>query len=699
MPRKQRLAAATCLLYSPLLLSNEGGFMTEEDLLGDLPAVSSVSRMVQPLSQVPASVTIIDRQMIKASGALTWVDVFRLVPGFESYYINGNRYGIAYHGYGREFPNHLEIMVDGRSIYDPVFASIEWGSLGVSLDDIDHIEIVRGSNAPAYGSNAFLGAVNIITRKPVQDHGWHVSATSGEQHTRNSNIRYSGNAGNLDYRASFDYEHNEGFPAVRSGDDQGDMEDGKEKLALNLRGMYTPNITDTFDFQAGFSHSNSGWGDADHPDEYARVNVKNQFQSLKWNRDLNQTDTLQAHFYRNKLEAENYVNLGSLSDLLSQEVGFPIAPEDVPGFFKAFVDPDLDIQDQDYITGFRGIESERYDFEMEHRLQLAKTLRLTWGAGIRYDRVEGEAVLGHEDQDSLTSRRLFSHMEWQPSHHWTFNAGLMVEDNAIVNTIGSGRLAANYHFNENHTLRLGYALGKRSPSLAEAKEFNADILDNQLLVTAIRRSAENIEEERLRSYELGYLAQFPGKGITFDLRLFREEIRDGLEVYQEGAFTGLPSLYPDENFSVRDNILESDMTGIELQFRYQATDRTLINAHYGYRDVDSEFIARFEPTLIVNDLNHRSPRHIAGLLVHQQLGRGLSAGLNLYHMTDASWRDGNSVDQFVRVDAIVGYDFRVGSTSGNLSLIAQNLGDDYHEHAESNVYETRYFLKLTMDFD
>jgi len=699
MPRHLRLTAAVCLLQSPLLLGHEVQFLTEDDLLGNIPAVSAASRMEQPLSNVPASVTIIDREMIKASGALTWADVFRLVPGFESYYINGNRYGIAYHGYGREFPNHLEVMVDGRTIYDPIFGGIEWGSLGIVLDDVDHIEIVRGSNAPAYGSNAFLGAVNIITRKPVQDAGWHVSATSGEQHTRNSNIRYSGNAGKLDYRASFNYEHNEGFPSVDIGDDQGDMEDGKEKLALNLRGMYTPNISDTLDFQAGFGHANMGWGDADHPDEYARVNIKNQFQSLKWAHDLNNTDDVQVHFFRNKIEAENYVNLGRVSDLLSAELGMTITPADVPVFFKTFVDPDLDIEDQDYISGFRGIESERYDLEFEHHLQLNDHLRATWGAGIRYDRLEGESVLGHEGQSSLTSRRLFSHLEWQPSNHWTLNAGVMVEDNSIVDTIGSGRLAINYHFNEQHTLRLGYALGKRSPSLAEAKEYNADILDDQLLITAIRRSADDIEEERLRSYEIGYLAQLPGYGVTFDLRLFREEIRDGLEVYQAPIDPDFPALDPDENFGVRDNLLESDMTGLELQLRYRPTEYTLINAHYGYRDVDSYFTARFEPKVHRNELNNRSPRHIAGLLLHQAFRGGWSGGVNLYHMTDADWRDGNPVDQYVRVDAVVGYDFNVGSTSGNFSLIAQNLGDDYEEHAENNVYETRYYLKLTLDFD
>ncbi|WP_461481110.1 TonB-dependent receptor plug domain-containing protein [Porticoccus sp.] len=692
------LAITASLLYCPLLFGQEG-FITEEDLLGELPAVSAVSRMVQPLARVPASVTIIDQQMIKASGALTWVDVFRLVPGFEAYSINGNRYGIGYHGYGREFPNHLEIMVDGRSIYEPMFASIEWGSLGISLDDVDHIEVVRGSNAPAHGSNAFLGAVNIITRKPLQEHGWHASATNGARATRNGNLRYSGNAGKLDYRASLNYEHNDGFPSVGSGKNPGPMDDGKEKTALNLRAMYTPNISDTFDVQLGYSYANMGWGDADHPDEYTPVRFKNQFQSLKWNRDLNSTDTLQVHFYRNKIDGENYVNLGRVSDLLSQQLGVTISPADVPVFFQTYVDPSLNIQDQDYITGFQGLESERDDLEFEHHLQLSNSLRTTWGAGIRYDHIKGEAVFGHSAAESLTSRRLFGHLEWRPSSRWTLNGGLMVEDNGIVGTIASERAAINYHVNDFHTLRVSYAIGQRSPSLAEAREFNADILADQVLITAIRKSADDLDEERLRSLELGYLAQFPGSGITFDVRLFREEIRHGLEVFQETVSGDFPSLDPSESFSVRDNILRSNMTGVELQLRYQPTDRTLINAHYGYRDVDSRFISRFEPEVHESDLNNRSPRHTAGLLVHQQLGGGLSAGLNLYHITDANWRDGNAVDQFVRVDAILGYDFNVGSTSGTLSLIGQNLGSNYEEHAQNNVFETRYFLQLTLDFD
>lgn len=68
-------------------------------------------------------------------------------------------------------------------------------------------------------------------------------------------------------------------------------------------------------------------------------------------------------------------------------------------------------------------------------------------------------------------------------------------------------------------------------------------------------------------------------------------------------------------------------------------------------------------------------------------------------MSDADWRDGNEINQFARIDAVIGYDFNMGSTAGNLSLIAQNLGKNYEEHAQNNVFESQYFLRLTLDFD
>ena len=90
------------LLASSGASANPEPTLTEADLLGNIATISSASRLEQTPAQAPASVTIIDREMIRASGALNWVDVFRLVPGFQAYAPNANRYGISYHGQGRD---------------------------------------------------------------------------------------------------------------------------------------------------------------------------------------------------------------------------------------------------------------------------------------------------------------------------------------------------------------------------------------------------------------------------------------------------------------------------------------------------------------------------------------------------------------------------------------------------------------------
>ncbi|MFL2499416.1 MAG: TonB-dependent receptor plug domain-containing protein [Porticoccaceae bacterium] len=127
------------------------GIITEEDLLAEIDYVSGVTHLKQDLEQAPAAVTIIDRRTIESSTAVDLVDLFRLVPGFQVYSVHANRTGVTYHAPGGEYSRRLEVKIDGRSVYESFFSSVEWNTLGVDLDDIEYIEVVRGSNAPADG--------------------------------------------------------------------------------------------------------------------------------------------------------------------------------------------------------------------------------------------------------------------------------------------------------------------------------------------------------------------------------------------------------------------------------------------------------------------------------------------------------------------------------------------------------------------
>ena len=163
----------------------------EHSYFSSLPVVASVSRLPQRLADAPTSVTVIDRDMIRNLPIRDLNDVFRLVPGFQTYPNNTEAARVTYHGLtDEEFSPRLQVMVDGRSMYSPAFRNgTNWALIPVAIEDIERIEVVRGTNAVSYGSNAFLGVINIITVDPSVVRGFSVSTSYGNQNVRDYSLR------------------------------------------------------------------------------------------------------------------------------------------------------------------------------------------------------------------------------------------------------------------------------------------------------------------------------------------------------------------------------------------------------------------------------------------------------------------------------------------------------------------------------
>ena len=145
--------------------------LDEAEFFADIPVITSATRLPQQIDKSPVAITYIDREMIAASGATEVSQILALAPGFLSYSVLGNQFGVTNRGLSYEFPGDLEITVDGRSVYLPLFSTVDWTSLGITPEDIEYMEVVRGTNAAAYGSNAFLGAVHIDTNLPARKKG------------------------------------------------------------------------------------------------------------------------------------------------------------------------------------------------------------------------------------------------------------------------------------------------------------------------------------------------------------------------------------------------------------------------------------------------------------------------------------------------------------------------------------------------
>jgi iron complex outermembrane receptor protein len=168
------------------------GVLSEDAFLDDMPIVLSASRLPQPIENAPIATTIIDRQMIVASGFTEVPDLLRLAPGFIVDYYNGYTQAVGYHTLADRFSRRMQVLVDGRSVYEPGLGAVPWNALALTIDDIERIEVVRGPNAASYGSNSFTSAVNIITRHAVLDRGLSLKTNIGSDGLAEGFVRYEG---------------------------------------------------------------------------------------------------------------------------------------------------------------------------------------------------------------------------------------------------------------------------------------------------------------------------------------------------------------------------------------------------------------------------------------------------------------------------------------------------------------------------
>ena len=176
-----------------------------EDLAG--LTVVSVSKTAQKLTQTPAAVFVITAEDIRRSGVTTIPDALRMAPGLHVGAIDGNKWAITSRGFNGRFANKLLVLLDGRSVYSPLYSGVLWQQLDTILEDIERIEVIRGPGATVWGANAVNGVINIITKSARQTQGGLVTVGAGSNPQHLTQARYGGMAGdNLAYRVSVKHQ-------------------------------------------------------------------------------------------------------------------------------------------------------------------------------------------------------------------------------------------------------------------------------------------------------------------------------------------------------------------------------------------------------------------------------------------------------------------------------------------------------------
>jgi iron complex outermembrane recepter protein len=194
--------------------------------------VTSVSKREQKLGVAAAAIFVITQEDIRRSGARNIPEALRLVPGLEVARIDENKWAIASRGFNGRFTNKLLVLIDGRSVYTPLFSGVYWNVQDVLLEDVERIEVIRGPGATLWGANAVNGVINIMTKEAAATQGVLITAQSGNALPGAGQVRFGGKAGsNVSYRAYSKY-----FKWDSSTDDRGrDAFDGWNTARAGFR--------------------------------------------------------------------------------------------------------------------------------------------------------------------------------------------------------------------------------------------------------------------------------------------------------------------------------------------------------------------------------------------------------------------------------------------------------------------------------
>jgi iron complex outermembrane receptor protein len=163
--------------------------------------VTSTSKEPEEVWNTPAAIFVITEEDIRRSGVTSVPEALRLAPGVEVARMDSDHWAVGIRGFGSQFSKSVLVLIDGRSVYTPLFAGVYWQLQNVLLEDVERIEIIRGPGGTIWGANAVNGVINIITKNSSETHGGLVSGSGGNVDQGAGNFRYGGKVGKFNYRA------------------------------------------------------------------------------------------------------------------------------------------------------------------------------------------------------------------------------------------------------------------------------------------------------------------------------------------------------------------------------------------------------------------------------------------------------------------------------------------------------------------
>ncbi len=526
--------------------------------------ITSVTRREQNISDAAASIYVITSDDIRHSGATSLPEILRLAPNLQVASVASTQYAISARGFNNAIGNKLLVLMDGRTLYTPLFSGVFWEMEDTFLEDIDRIEVISGPGATLWGANAVNGVINIITRSAADTQGALFSGSAGPRE-QGAGLRVGGEVGAAQVRAylkarKWDHTNRE---------NGSDALDGWERTQAGFRADWSL-AAGSFTLQGDVSEGESDDRGFIGTTFIPAVQVRSANLLTRWTRQLRSGNSLRVQAYWSRSDREEFVLFSPTSDI--------------------------------------------FDLEFQHDLAFGAH-HLVWGGGYRSARDEvtpGVFTAVLPAKLNLDWQNVFAQDEWQLAEDWTATLGLKLEwnDYTGMEYLPNARLA--WAVAPGHLLWTSASRAVRAPS-----RFDRDVYFPQT-PPFIVAGGPAFEAEVAKVYAIGYRATF-SSNFNVSATLFHHDwnkLRSGtplpLPTYLtngiEGDTNGFEAWLnwqPLARWRLSGGLTTLDK---DLQFRPGASDTVGVNNATLHNDPDYQWTLRstieFSERLVL-DLNLR----------------------------------------------------------------------------------------------
>ncbi|MES2624867.1 MAG: TonB-dependent receptor [Pseudomonadota bacterium] len=595
-------------------------------------SVTSVSREPQQLSQSPSAIQVITRDEIRRSGASNIPEALRLATNLQVAQANSQKWVITARGFSSDVGNKLLVMIDGRTVYTPLFSGVFWERQDYLLEDVERIEVISGPGGTLWGSNAVNGVINIITRSAAETQGAYVDAGGGSELHKTTSARYGGTlAPDVNYRVYGKYTDRDGSVYANGTDinDQWDM----SQAGFRVDGEAS--AQNDFTVQGDF-YRNAGGLATGGTTETKGVNVLG-----RWTHEFTaESDMiLQMYFDRTSLSF-------TAPALIANNL--PLAKA---GTFED--------------------ELDTYDVDFQHGLSIGERNRFVWGLAYRstHDQISNApsiAFLPEKLNQELYSAFLQDEFSLVPEK-LVLTLGSKFEHNDYTGwqTIPNARL--QWSLDDSHTLWAAVSRAVRNPSRID-RDLSQPAPGTPPFFLVLLAGGANFDSEDVVAWETGYRAQL-GTRLLASVALFYNEYDNIRSTSLSPTAVLLPFFF--------DNNLEGETHGLELTADYQMLDWWRLSGGYNLLKEDIRVKpGKFDLNKALNET--ADPEHQVTITSSMDLPNNVSVDFSLRWVDELIKNKGGVADE---VPAYSELNLRLGwspSETMELSLVGQNLLDNQH---------------------